>query len=132
MVSGANDATLFLTKTGEVFCTRRLSALVRDYIAKAKINKSGSCHLFRHSMATLMLENGADIRFIQAMLGHASLTSTQLYTHVSIRKLKDIHNATHPGRVIVAGQGGGHDGSASSDIQDALLAILDAEAQEES
>ncbi len=48
-------------------------------------------------MATLMLEHGADIRFIQQMLGHAELSTTQIYTQVSIRKLKEIHTATHPG-----------------------------------
>ena len=50
-------------------------------------------------MATLMLEGGADIRFIQAMLGHADLSTTQIYTLVSIRKLKEIHTATHPARM---------------------------------
>jgi integrase/recombinase XerD len=50
-------------------------------------------------MATLMLENGADIRFIQEMLGHAKLDTTQIYTQVSIRKLKEIHSATHPARL---------------------------------
>jgi hypothetical protein len=49
-------------------------------------------------MATSMLENGADIRYIQAILGHASLTTTQIYTRVSIQKLKEIHNATHPSK----------------------------------
>lgn len=48
-------------------------------------------------MATLMLENGADIRYIQAMLGHSKLDTTQIYTQVSIQKLKDVHTATHPG-----------------------------------
>jgi integrase/recombinase XerD len=76
-----------------------LSNLVRDYVDKANIGKRGACHLFRHSMATLMLENGADIRFIQQMLGHADLNTTQIYTHVSIRKLKEIHTATHPARL---------------------------------
>ncbi len=55
-------------------------------------------------MATLMLENGADIRFIQAMLGHASLNTTQIYTQVSVQKLKAIHTATHPGRLPEAVQ----------------------------
>jgi integrase/recombinase XerD len=50
-------------------------------------------------MATLMLENGADIRYIQQMLGHAELSTTQIYTQVSIRKLKEIHAATHPARL---------------------------------
>ena len=71
--------------------------MVRRYVDAAEIGKTGSCHLLRHTMATLMLENGADIRFIQQILGHAHLTSTQIYTHVSIRKLKEIHTATHPG-----------------------------------
>jgi integrase/recombinase XerD len=132
IASGVNDDTLFLTHSGEAFTAGRLSSLVRDYINKAKIGKTGSCHLFRHSMATLMLENGADIRYIQAMLGHASLTSTQLYTHVSIRKLKDIHSATHPGRVIVAGQSQhGTDDDNRESASAALLALLEDEAQDE-
>ena len=62
------------------------------------VGKAGSCHLVRHSMATSMLENGADIRYIQMMLGHASLETTQIYTQVSINKLKEIHKATHPAK----------------------------------
>ena len=62
----------------------------------AGIDKPGSCHLFRHAMATQMLENGADIRFIQAILGHAQLSTTEIYTHVSIAQLKKIHALTHP------------------------------------
>jgi integrase/recombinase XerD len=53
--------------------------------------------MFRHTMATLMLEGGADIRFIQAMLGHADISTTQIYTRVAIRKLKEVHEMTHPG-----------------------------------
>ena len=75
----------------------RLSRVVRGYVDAAELGKTGSCHLFRHTMATLMLEGGADIRFIQAMLGHVCLDTTQIYTRVSIRKLKEIHTATHPG-----------------------------------
>lgn len=128
LVGGLDGGTLFLTHSGEVFTVGRLSSLVRDYIDAAKIGKRGSCHLFRHTMATLMLENGADIRFIQLMLGHANLNTTQIYTQVSIRKLKDIHTATHPGRVIAVDQAG----DAGSDIErDALLAMLDDEAEEE-
>ena len=52
--------------------------------------------MFRHTMATLMLENGADIRYIQAMLGHADLRTTQIHTQVSIRKLQQVHKLTHP------------------------------------
>lgn len=88
--------TLFLTYQGEGFHPNKLTATMRAYIKSAGIGKSGSCHLFRHSMATQMLENGADVRFIQELLGHVCLDTTQRYTQVSIHKLKDIHTATHP------------------------------------
>lgn len=93
---GDND-TLFLTRNGKPFNESWLSTIISNHVGKARLGKSGSCHLFRHTMATLMLENGADIRFIQAMLGHADLKSTQIYTHVAIGQLKAIHAATHPG-----------------------------------
>jgi integrase/recombinase XerD len=91
--------TLFLTHRGEQFHPNALSKLVRECVLAADIGKRGSCHLFRHTMATLMLENGADIRYIQAMLGHARLNTTAIYTQVAIRKLKEIHTATHPARM---------------------------------
>ena len=95
----SSRSTIFLTHLGEPFTPNRLTQLVRGYVQSAELGKSGSCHLFRHTMATLMLENGADIRYIQAMLGHAELSTTQIYTQVSIRKLKEIHTATHPGKL---------------------------------
>ncbi len=69
---------------------------VGAYIKASGIAKWGSCHLFRHAMATQMLENGADLRWIQAMLGHRSVESTQIYTQVSIRALAAVHASTHP------------------------------------
>jgi integrase/recombinase XerD len=72
---------------------------VKRYLLAAGVTQKGSCHLFRHAMATHMFENGADIRFIQAMLGHASLHTTEIYTQVTLGKLKEIHNATHPARL---------------------------------
>jgi integrase/recombinase XerD len=99
LVIGRDNTTLFLTNLGEMFTPDRLTQVVRRYVDAANLGKTGSCHLFRHTMATLMLENGADIRYIQAMLGHAELSTTQIYTRVSIRKLKEIHTATHPGKV---------------------------------
>jgi len=132
LVTGDDDGSLFLTNLGEAFTPNRLTQLVRDHVNGAKTGKTGSCHLFRHTMATLMLENGADIRFIQAMLGHANLETTQIYTQVSIRKLKDIHTATHPGRIIAAGVAANHvDDDSDETERDALLAMLDDEAQEE-
>jgi len=99
LVREPDGQTIFLTSLFEPFTPNRLTQLVRNYIDAADIGKRGSCHLFRHTCATLMLENGADIRFIQQMLGHAKLETTQIYTQVSIRKLKEIHAATHPARL---------------------------------
>lgn len=88
---------LFLTSFGERFALLAVSNIVRGYVLRADLGKKGSCHLFRHTAATLMLENGADIRYIQELLGHSKLTTTQIYTQVSIRKLMEVHRATHPG-----------------------------------
>jgi integrase/recombinase XerD len=92
--------TVFLTRTGRPFHPNHLSRLARDYLAAAGIVKPGACHLLRHTMATAMLEHGADVRVIQEILGHARLTTTQLYTRVSIRLLKAVHTATHPAAAL--------------------------------
>ena len=99
LASEPDDKIVLLSNAGEPFSLDHLSELVRDYVDAAAIGKRGACHLFRHTMATLMLEGGADIRFIQAMLGHADLKTTQIYTHVAIRQLQEIHRATHPAKL---------------------------------
>jgi integrase/recombinase XerD len=99
LMMGDDDRTLYLTIQGEAVHINTLGRLMNGYIKQSGLEKSGSCHLFRHTMATLMLENGADVRFVQAMLGHADLKTTQIYTHVAIRALKEIHTATHPARL---------------------------------
>lgn len=87
---------LFLSSVGTPLCPDWLSRKVRRYMAKAGVNKKGSCHLLRHSVATLMLEGGADIRYVAEMLGHARLETTQRYTRVSIDRLRAVHARTHP------------------------------------
>lgn len=94
-----DDRTVFLSNAGEPFSLDYLTEVVRGYVEAADLGKHGACHLFRHTMATLMLEGGADTRFIQAMLGHADLKTTQIYTHVAIRQLQEIHRATHPAKL---------------------------------
>jgi len=89
--------TLFLNIKGYPLAPGTVTVLMAKYIKKSGINKPGSCHIFRHSMATAMVENGADIRFVQEMLGHKSLSTTQVYTRLSIEKLKEVHRRCHPG-----------------------------------
>ena len=88
---------LFVNNRGGQLSSKTLTAIARKHLDVAGITRPGACHLFRHTAATLMLEGGADIRFIQAMLGHAELTTTQLYTHVAIGPLKAVHERCHPG-----------------------------------
>ena len=95
-----DEGTVFLTRRGRPFHPNNLSRLTRDYLVAAGIAKRGACHLLRHTMATGMLEHGADVRVIQEILGHARLTTTQLYTRVSIRLLKAVHTATHPAATL--------------------------------
>jgi integrase/recombinase XerD len=99
IINDHHEKHLFLTDYGEPFAKNRLSDLVKRYLYHAHIEKPGSCHLFRHAMATHMLDNGADIRFIQAMLGHSDLSTTEIYTRVSVEKLREIHAATHPAKL---------------------------------
>ena len=95
----ADVEALFVNDYGEPVTPEFLATKVKRYMLFAGLdNKTGSCHLFRHAMATHMLDNGADTRFIQAMLGHADLSTTQIYTHVAINKLREIHDATHPAK----------------------------------
>jgi integrase/recombinase XerD len=119
-----DDGTLFLTRDGFEFRGNRLSSMVAGYVDAADIGKTGSCHLFRHTMATLMLEGGADVRYIQEILGHAQLSTTEIYTRVSILALKAIHDACHPAATNTRHRNS-HDGDAAGELLDALAAEHD-------
>jgi integrase/recombinase XerD len=131
----AQEPALFLGQYGESLSPTWLSTTVAQYVEKAQVGKHGGCHLFRHTMATLMLEGGADIRFIQAMLGHAELSTTQIYTQVAIRQLQAIHAATHPGAGLRVRAGAAVAVDAEPGAEDcsvqALLAALALEANED-
>ncbi|MBN2193848.1 MAG: tyrosine-type recombinase/integrase [Polyangiaceae bacterium] len=100
LVMPPDEEVLFLTRFGEAFKPEPMTHLVRGYVDAADLGKTGACHLFRHTCATLMHEAGADIRHIQELLGHAELSTTQVYTQVAIRQLKAVHSATHPGAAL--------------------------------
>jgi integrase/recombinase XerD len=102
--NGNDEGILFLSYRGKPLSLNNINRIVTTYIRNSGIEKEGSCHMFRHTIATLMLENGADIRYIQQILGHNSLESTQIYTHVSIKKLKEVHEKTHPGANLRKGE----------------------------
>jgi integrase/recombinase XerD len=94
---------LFLATNGERLGPTWLTGQVHRYLEASGTGKSGSCHLFRHTAATLMLEGGADIRYVQELLGHRALSSTHIYTRVAPERLAAVHAATHPGAVLSAG-----------------------------
>ena len=106
--------TLFLTTLGNRFHPNNLSKLVRDYLTAVGIAKRGSCHMLRHTAATLMLEGGADLRSLQSLLGHEHLNTTQIYTHVTIQRLREVHDRTHPGASDRAPRKDGPSGDASA------------------
>jgi len=98
---GYSGDALFLSRERRPLRECSLWRVAHRSIAEA--GKTGACHAFRHTAATQMLEGGADIRFIQAMLGHAGLSTTEIYTQVSIQSLKRVHAATHPSEALHGG-----------------------------
>jgi integrase/recombinase XerD len=112
--AGPPSSILFLNMKGRPLAPNALATRVERMLKRAGFIDRGCCHLFRHTCATLMLEGGADIRFIQALLGHAELDTTEVYTRVSIAKLKAIHTATHPAAELREESGDGSPESGES------------------
>lgn len=91
-----NNNALFLNKYGNRLSTRWVREIAKKYCFKAAVNEILSPHGFRHSFASHLLDNGADLRVVQELLGHQKISSTQIYTHVSMRKLKQVYHMAHP------------------------------------
>jgi len=92
----ANEPAVFLNTEGRRLSEQRLGTAVHEIMRQAGLGGKGGCHLFRHAFATHLLHAGCDLRHIQMMLGHSSLESTQIYTHVNITQLVAAHERYHP------------------------------------
>ena len=93
---GKRKEGLFLNKSGRRISTRSIRKLLDKYIKKASLSRKISPHTLRHSFATHLLNAGADLRSVQELLGHTSLSTTQVYTHLTTERIKKIYNKAHP------------------------------------
>lgn len=96
LIADENEQALFVNMDGQRMSRQGFWKIIKYYQAKAEIDKDITPHLLRHSFAVHLLENGADLRSIQEMLGHADISSTQMYTHIIKKGLKDVYNKAHP------------------------------------
>src|SRR5580698_6677271 len=96
LVTPKSPAAVFLTKRGTPFASVTLWLRMKKRIARAGIGRNITPHMMRHSFATHLLEHGADLRVIQELLGHANISTTEVYTHVTGNRLREIHKKFHP------------------------------------
>lgn len=92
----SENSPVFINNTGYRLQTRTVRNVINEVVEKINLPKHVTPHVFRHSFATHLIENGADLRVVQELLGHASISNTQIYTHVSTQHLKDVYNEAHP------------------------------------
>jgi len=96
LVTPRSPANVFLTKRGTPFAPVTLWLRIKQRVRRADIARNVTPHMLRHSFATHLLENGADLRIIQELLGHATIATTEIYTHVAGNRLRDVHQKFHP------------------------------------
>ena len=91
-----STSPVFINNTGYRLQPKTVRNVINDVVEKIDLPKHVTPHVFRHSFATHLIENGADLRVVQELLGHASISNTQIYTHISSQHLKEVYNETHP------------------------------------
>ena len=94
--SMSEDSPIFINNTGYRLQTRTIRNAINEIVIRIQLPKHVTPHVFRHSFATRLIEHGADLRVVQELLGHASISNTQIYTHISAQHLKDVYNTAHP------------------------------------
>jgi integrase/recombinase XerD len=96
LVTPRSPGTVFLTRRGTPFAPVTLWLRIKQRVRRAGISRNITPHMLRHSFATHLLENGADLRVIQELLGHANISTTEVYTHVAGSRLAEVHRKFHP------------------------------------
>lgn len=91
-----DNSPVFINKTGYRLQPKMIRNVINEITEKIELPKHVTPHMFRHSFATHLIENGADLRVVQELLGHASISNTQIYTHISMQHMKEVYNNTHP------------------------------------
>ncbi len=91
-----DDSPLFINNTGYRLQDKTVRKVINEIVEKIELPKKVTPHVFRHSFATKLIENGADLRVVQELLGHAGISNTQIYTHVSMKHMKDVYETAHP------------------------------------
>jgi site-specific recombinase XerD len=91
-----DDSPLFINNTGYRLQNKTIRKVINETVERIELPKKVTPHVFRHSFATKLIENGADLRVVQELLGHAGISNTQIYTHVSMKHMKDVYETAHP------------------------------------